>query len=329
LSDINYKGTGVLITGGLGFIGSNIARALVARGARVKIVDALVPKLGGNKFNVEGIADRIELTIGDTRDLPLVEKLVADVDVVFNLAAQVDHIASMDDPLLDLDMSGAGALTVLEACRRTGRRIRVVFPGSRLQFGRPRTIPVDENHPMGPLNIYAVHRLLGETYHSVYGRSMGLDTCVLRLSNPFGPRQQMRHSRFGILNWFIRVALEGGDITLYGDGAQERDYFYIEDAVDAFLRAGSMEAAVGEVFNLGFGEPITVAEAAATIVEAVGSGSVTHIPWPEDREQQETGGYVTNTAKIKRILGWSPKVSFAEGVRRTAEYYRANGPHYW
>lgn len=329
MSDMEYSGTGVLITGGLGFIGSNIAHALVDRGARVKIVDALIPKLGGNLYNVETIKDGLDITIGDVRDLNLLKTLVADVDVVFNLAAQVDHIASMDDPLLDLDMSGAGALSVLEACRKTGRGIRVVFPGSRLQFGRPRTIPVAEDHPMDPLNIYAAHRLLGETYHSVYGRSMGLSTCVLRLSNPFGPRQQMRHSKYGILNWFIRTAIEGGEITLYGDGSQERDYFYIEDAVEAFLRAGFMEAADGQVFNLGYGEPIKMAEAAATIVDVVGSGSVTHIPWPEGRVKQETGGYITDITKIKKTLGWSPKISFPEGVRRTAEYYRANGTHYW
>jgi UDP-glucose 4-epimerase len=329
LSDIDYKGTGVLITGGLGFIGSNIAHALVKNGARVKIVDALIPGLGGNRFNVDAIKDKLEISIGDIRDLDLMEKLVADVDVVFNLAAQVDHIASMDDPLLDLDMSGKGALTVLEACRRSGRGIRVVFPGSRLQFGRPKTVPVPEDHPMDPLNIYAVHRLLGETYHSVYGRSMGLSTCVLRLSNPFGPRQQMQNPKYGILNWFIRVALEGKEITIYGEGTQERDYFFIEDGVDAFLRAGSLEAAGGQVFNLGFGEPIKVADAAATIVNVVGSGTVTHIPWPEGRSEQETGGYVTDITKIKGTLGWSPGISFPEGVLRTAEYYRANGKHYW
>lgn len=329
MSDIDYKGTGVLITGGLGFIGSNIAHALVERGARVKIVDALVPELGGNRFNIEAIKEGLEISIGDIRDLELIEKLVEDVDVVFNLAAQVDHIASMEDPLLDLDMSGRGALTVLEACRRTGREIRVVFPGSRLQFGRPRTIPVAEDHPMDPMNIYAIHRLLGEAYHRVYDRSMGLSTCVLRLSNPFGPRQQMRHSKYGILNWFIRVAIEGGEITLYGAGDQERDYFFIDDGVDAFLRAGCMQDAGGGVFNLGYGESITMADAAATIVEVVGSGTVTHIPWPEGRSKQETGGYVTDISRINKILGWSPKVSFAEGVRRTADFYKKNRDHYW
>jgi UDP-glucose 4-epimerase len=329
LSDLDYRGAAVLITGGLGFIGSNIARALVGRGARVTIVDALIPGLGGNRFNVAGVEDRLEIAIEDIRDLATIESLAARAEVVFNLAAQVDHIASMDDPIRDLDISGKGALTVLEACRRAGRRIRIVFPGSRLQFGRPRSIPVDENHPMDPMNIYAVHRLLGECYHMVYGREMGLSTCVLRLSNPFGPRQQMRHSKYGILNWFIRLAIEGKEITLYGDGSQQRDYFFVEDAVDAFLRAGSMEAADGQIFNVGAGTPITVADAAETIVKVVKSGSVARVPWPADRSRQETGGYVTDTSKVRRILGWSPKVPFEEGVRRTAEYYRANREHYW
>lgn len=329
MSDIDYRGTGVLITGGLGFIGSNIAHALVKLGAKVTIVDALIPNLGGNRFNVGDIDESIEISIGDVRDLELIEKLVAGKDVVFNLAAQVDHIASMENPLLDLDMSGRGALTVLEACRRTGRNIRVVFPGSRLQFGRPKNLPVAEDHPMDPLNIYAVHRLLGESYHSVYARSMGLSTCVLRLSNPFGPRQQMRHSKYGILNWFIRLAVEDRDITLYGDGSQERDYFFIEDAVDAFLRAGSMAAADGQVFNLGAGKPISMSEAANTIVEVAGSGRVTCIPWPDDRSKQETGGYVTDISKIREVLGWEPRISFAEGVRRTADFYRTNQEHYW
>ena len=182
---------------------------------------------------------------------------------------------------------------------------------------------------MDPLNIYAVHRLLGECYHAVYGRGMGLSTCVLRLSNPFGPRQQMRHFKYGILNWFIRLAIEGREIALYGDGNQQRDYFFVEDAVDAFLRAGSMEAADGQVFNVGAGAPITVAQAAETIVEVVGAGKVTKIPWPEDRSKQETGGYVTDIAKITTMLGWKPQVSFADGVRRTAEYYRAHKRSYW
>jgi UDP-glucose 4-epimerase len=329
LSDIDYRNASVLITGGLGFIGSNIARALVSKGARVALVDALIPGLGGNRFNVADIENRLEVAIEDIRDLETMERLVAEADVVFNLAAQVDHIASMDDPIRDLDISGRGALTVLEACRRAGRRIRVVFPGSRLQFGRPQSIPVAESHPMDPMNIYAVHRLLGECYHVVYGRDMGLSTCVLRLSNPFGPRQQMRHSKYGILNWFIRLAIEGKEITVYGDGSQQRDYFFIDDAVDAFLRAGSMEAAEGQIFNVGAGVPIKVADAAETIVKVVKSGSVARIPWPPDRSRQETGGYVTDTSKVRGALGWSPKVSFEEGVRRTAEYYRANREHYW
>ncbi len=324
-----YRGRGVLITGGLGFIGSNLAHALVSVGAKVTIVDALIPGLGGNRFNVSGLEESVDVVIGDIRDSAAMDSLVAGVDVVFSLAAQVDHIASMDDPLGDLDMSGRGALTVLEACRRTGRRIRVVFPGSRLQFGVPKSLPVGEDHPMDPLNIYAVHRLLGECYQRVYGRSLGVSTVVLRLSNPFGPRQQMRHSKYGILNWFIRLALEDREITLYGEGSQERDYFYIEDAVDAFLRAGAMDEADGQVFNVGAGEPIAVAEAARTIVEVVGSGRVTSIPWPEDRSRQETGGYVTDITKIKTTLGWEPRIPFAEGVRRTAEYYRANRKHYW
>lgn len=329
MSELDYSDASVLITGGLGFIGSNIAQALVKEGARVTVVDALIPGLGGNRFNVEGIEDRIEIAIDDVRDLAAVEKLVAGADVVFNLAAQVDHIASMDDPVRDLDISGKGALTVLEACRRTGRRIRVVFPGSRLQFGRPRSVPVAEDHPMNPMNIYAVHRLLGECYHMVYGRDLGLSTCVLRLSNPFGPRQQMRHSKYGILNWFIRLAIEGREITLYGDGSQRRDYFFVEDAVDAFLRAGSMAEADGQIFNVGAGVPITVADAAESIVRVVKGGSVTRIPWPEDRSRQETGGYVTDISKVQKTLGWRPKVPFEEGVRRTAEYYRANREHYW
>lgn len=329
MNDLQYKDVRVLITGGLGFIGSNLARALLDLGAKVSIVDALIPNLGGNWFNVESIRDKLETVVGDVRDLALMQDLVANKDVIFSLAAQVDHIASMADPIFDLDMSGKGALTVLEACRRKKRGARVVFPGSRLQFGRPRRLPVDEDHPMDPMNIYAVHRLLGEKYHQVYHNAFGISTCVLRLSNPFGPRQQMRHSQYGILNWFVRLALENREITVYGDGSQQRDYFYIQDAVDAFLRAGSMEAADGQVFNVGAGAPITMAEAARTIVDVVGSGKVTHIPWPEDRSRQETGGYITDISKIEKALGWRPKVNFKDGVRQTAEYYRTHREHYW
>lgn len=312
----------VLVTGGLGFIGSSVTVRLAEAGAHVTVLDALLPAYGGNRYNVEPVADRIRVVEGDVRDRTLVASLVEGQEVIFHFAAQVSYLDSMDDPLLDLDISLRGTLNVLEACRRANPTARVVTIGSRMQFGKIERLPVDESHPMRPQSFYALHKLVAEQYGRLYHEAFQVWTAHLRLSNPFGPRQQIRHSKYGIVNWFVRLALEGRPLTVFGDGSQARDYFYIDDAVEAFLPAAAWDGPGGETFNIGGGESISFRTMAETIARETGA-RVEYIPWPSAWKAVETGDYVTDIRKARHLLGWTPKVSFEDGIRRTVAYYRA------
>lgn len=315
-------GQRVLVTGGLGFIGSSVTVRLAEAGARVTVLDALLPGYGGNRYNVAPVADRIQIVIGDVRDRALVSSLVKGQDVVFHFAAQVSYLDSMNDPLLDLDISLKGTLNILEECRRVNPTARVVSIGSRMQFGQVERLPVGESESMKPQSFYALHKLTAEQYCRLYHEAFGLWTAWLRLSNPFGPRQQIKHGKYGIVNWFVRLALEGRPLTVFGDGAQTRDYFYIDDAVEAFLTAARYDGPGGEVFNIGGGEAISFKTMAETIAQVTGA-RVEYVPWPSAWKWVETGDYVTDIRKARRLLGWAPKVPFEDGIRRTVEYYRA------
>ncbi len=322
-----WAGQRVLVTGGLGFIGSSVTVRLAEAGAHVTVLDALLPEYGGNRYNVAPVVDRIQIVVGDVRDRPLVSSLVEGQDVVFHFAAQVSYLDSMKDPLLDLDISLKGTLNILEECRRVNPTVRVVSIGSRMQFGQVERLPVDENHPMKPQSFYALHKLTAEQYYRLYHEAFGLWTAWLRLSNPFGPRQQIKHSKYGIVNWFVRLALEGRPLTVFGDGAQARDYFYIDDAVEAFLAAARYDGRGGETFNIGGSEPISFKTMAETIAQVTGA-RVEYVPWPSAWKLVETGDYVTDIRKARRLLGWAPKVPFEDGIRRTVEYYRSAFDHY-
>lgn len=323
----DWSGLRVLVTGGLGFIGSSVAVRLSEAGARVTVLDALFPEYGGNRYNVAPVEDRIRIVIGDVRDQPLVSSLVKETEFVFHFAAQVSYLDSMNDPLHDLDISLRGTLNILEACRRLRPAARVLSVGSRMQFGPVERLPVDERHPMRPQSFYALHKLAAEQYCRLYHEAFGLWTAWLRLSNPYGPRQQIKHSKYGIVNWFVRLALDGKPLTVFGDGGQARDYFYIDDAVEAFLLAASSDEAGGEAFNIGGGAPISFNEMAETIARVTGA-AVDYVPWPDAWKQVETGDYVTDIEKARLLLGWQPKVGFEEGIRRTVDYYRAAFQHY-
>ncbi|MBI2941527.1 MAG: NAD-dependent epimerase/dehydratase family protein [Chloroflexi bacterium] len=323
-----YSGRRVLVTGGLGFIGSNLAHRLVALGGDVLLVDALLPDCGGNWFNIAEVRDRLRVAVADLRDAATMAELVADREVVFNLAGQISHIDSMRDPLSDLEANCRGPLTLLEACRRHNPAARVVYAGTRQVYGCPVSLPVDEQHPTRPTDVNGADKLAGEQYHFVYHHAYGLRVTSLRLTNTYGPRQLLRHNRQGFLPWFIRCALDGAEITLYGDGSQRRDLTYVDDAVDAFLRAGASDAAGGEVFNLGGLEPIALRDLARLIVELAGSGSVRSIPWPDEKRRIDIGSFYADYTKIRRALGWEPRVDIAEGLQRTIAFYRASGEHY-
>ncbi len=318
----------VLITGGAGFIGSNIAHALVKTGARVTVLDAMLPLYGGNLFNLAGIREEVEFVEGDIRDKELVAKLVKGKGVVFNLAAQVSYIDSKEEPFLDLDINGAGHLTVLEAVRKRAPEAKVLFSSSRLVYGKILTVPVKENHPTDPLSIYGIHKLLGEKYYRYFADTHSIHTVSVRIPNPYGPRQQMKHSKYSIVGWFVRQAMEGKVLTIYGDGSQERDYLYIDDIVDAFLRLAE-KGETGEVYNIGTHERVRFVDMVEAVLAEVGSGRKEYVPWPENYEKNETGNYIADTAKIHRLTGWEPSIPLKEGIRRMVAYYKENQQYYF
>lgn len=321
-------GADILITGGTGMIGSTIAHLAVKAGAQVTILDTMSPLFGANPFNLDGILDRVRLIYGDIRELPLMSEVVKGKDIIFNMAAQVSYVDSNVDPFYDLDINCRGHLTVLEACRRHNPKARLIFPSSRFVYGDIEYNPVDEAHPYNCLSIYGVHKLNGEKYYHFYQRAHGLDAVIFRIANPYGPRQQMKHGKYGILNWFIRLALEGRPLTVYGEGLQQRDYIYVEDLARAMLMGAAAKDIHFDVFNLGSGKGLAFKDMAELVVRAVGHGQVQFVAWPEDRYFVETGDYVTNISKIRQKLSWEPLVPIEEGIARTVAHYRAHAERY-
>ena len=318
----------VLITGGAGFIGSNLAHVLVGRGDTVAVLDAMLPLYGGNEFNLAEIRDKIEFVKGDIRDKELVDSLVQDKELIFNFAAQVSYIDSKDRPFLDLDINGLGHLNVLEAMREHNPEAKVLFSSSRLAYGKILTTPVNEEHPTNPLSIYGIHKLLGEKYYRYYSDTFGLNTVSVRIPNPYGPRQQMKHSKYSIVGWFVRSALEGKEIQVFGDGKQERDYMYVDDIVEAFLRLAE-KGESGEVYNVGTHERVQFVDMVDEVLAAVGTGTKKHVPWPKNYEKNETGNYIADTTKIETLTGWQPSVTLQEGIERMVKYYKQHKEHYW
>lgn len=323
-----YRDKAVLITGGLGFIGSNLAHALVDLGAHVTILDALLPPYGGNRFNVGDIEDKLELVDGDIRDEILMNKLVVDQDYIFHLAGQVSYLDAKDAPFKDLDFNGRGNLVLLEAVRHQNPTARIVFSSSRLVYGKILSMPVREDHPTQPLSLYGIHKLLSEKYYRYYAHNFGIGGVSIRIPNPYGQRQQMKHSKYSIVGWFVREALEGKTIEVFGDGSQERDYIYIDDIIDAMLRL-AVKGQAGEVYNVGSHERLRFVDMVDEVIAAAGQGEKKHVPWPEDYEKNETGNYVADISKIKQACGWKPRVDFKEGIREMIEFYRKNKEKYW
>jgi len=323
-----YRGRRVMVTGGLGFIGSNLARVLVELGADVLLVDSLIPAYGGNLFNIDGLADRLQVNVADIRQQSTMNYLVQGREVIFNLAGQVSHIDSMLDPYTDLDVNCRSQLTILEACRNHNPSVKVVYAGTRQVYGRPDSLPVSESHLVRPTDVNGINKAAGEYYHLVYNNVFGVRACSLRLTNVFGPRQLVKHNRQGFIGWFIRTAIENKTIQLYGDGSQLRDLVYVDDAADAFLRAGASDACNGEVFNVGGAAPISLKDLAATLVEIAGAGRVECVAWPADKKAIDIGSFYADSTKLAAATGWAPSVSLPDGLRRAVEFYRANLPHY-
>lgn len=324
----NFKGKNVLITGGAGFIGSSVARELVKHGAHVTILDAMLPLYGGNLFNLEDIQDEIEFVNGDIRDEELVNSLVPGMDIIYNFAGQVSHLDSKDIPLVDLDINCRGHLIVLEAMRKHAPQARVLFSSSRMVYGKIVQTPADENHPTKPLTIYGIHKLLAEMYYRYYFETFNIAAISVRIPTPYGPRQHMKHSKYSVVGWFLRQSLDHEVIKIFGDGKQSRDYIYIDDVVDAFLRLG-IDGRPGEVYNLGTNEKTRLIDMVEAILEETQVGSMILAPYPDNYVVGGFGDYIANYEKIKRDTSWEPQIGLTEGVKKMVEYYKKNREFYW
>jgi UDP-glucose 4-epimerase len=324
-----FEGRRVLVTGGLGFIGSNLAHELVAAGSTVTLIDSLMPTHGGTWANIAGIEEAVEVHELDVRDTDRLHAHLLDKDVLFNLAGQTSHLDSMSDPRTDLEINCTAQLSLLEACRADNPGLRIVFAGTRQIYGRPRYLPVDESHPVDPVDVNGINKTAGEWYHLLYGQVYGLPVAVLRLTNTYGPRMRVRDARQTFLGLWIRQALQGEELLVFGDGSQCRDFSYVDDVVRALCLAATSPAAVGEVFNVGGDGYVSLQETAELVVRLAGSGSHRVVPFPDDRKAIDIGDYYADDAKLRGALGWQPEVGLEEGLAATIDYYRAYGDVYW
>jgi UDP-glucose 4-epimerase len=319
----------VLITGGLGFIGSTLAHRLVTLGARVSVVDADDPATGANRFNLDDILGQVDLHIADLRSTGVIDDLVAGQDYLFNLAGQVSHVGSMQAPMQDLEINAGCQLSIIEACLKHNPGIRIVYAGTRQIYGRARSLPVDEAHPIDPVDFNGISKRAGELYHLVAQRVYGLHACSLRMTNVYGPRMRCRDERQTFLGLWIRRLIEGSPIPVYGSGTQLRDLNFVEDVVDALLLAVTNPSSDGQVYNLGSSEAIRLLDLANLMIEVAGGGACEMLPFPEARRRIDIGDYHGNYEKIRHQLGWQPQVSLREGLTRTIDFYRRNWEHYW
>lgn len=315
-----YRGKKVLVTGGLGFIGINTCLRLLDLGAEVTALDNFVPPDLAGRDDL--VRSRLRIAVADIRDEEKLERVVLDQEVIFNLAGKSGAVDSNKTPLNDLEINCRGQLTLLEACRSFNPGVTIVFPSSRLVYGKPLYLPVDENHQLAPESIYAAHKLAVENYHLIYGHLYGLKATVLRISNPYGPMQAGESRAYGIANRFMQAAVAGKAITLFGDGGQQRDYLYIDDLVDAFLRAGFAETSRGRIYNIGDSKSVSILELAEMAVAAAGAGQIIRVPWPKEYRAIETGDYRSETSRAQQELGWKPFTEIREGIDRTVAFYK-------
>jgi len=331
ISTINnekIRGKRILILGGLGMIGSNLACKLVACDAEVTIVDAFIEPFGANFFNVSRIKEKVNINITDIRDTEAMKILVRDKDIIFNLAGQISHNDSIDNPLLDADLNYIGHLNVMECVKQYNPKAKVLFSGSRLQFGLIHSLPVNENHPLNPRTPYALNKTASEQMYNYYNNIYGIHTVVFRIANPYGIRCQMKHSKYSIVNFFIRQAMQNATIKVFGDGKQIRDYIYVEDLIDAFILASVSDNTSGETYNIGSGTGTAFIDMVETIIDVVDKGKVEYASWPDDYLNVETGDYITDISKISSGLGWKPRIELREGIEKAFNYYAKYLKHY-
>jgi UDP-glucose 4-epimerase len=316
-----WSGRRCFITGGLGFIGSSLAIRLVELGAEVTVADALMPEFGGNLHNIKPVESRLRVNYCDIRDENVMTVLVREADYVFHLAAQVSHVRSLSDPYPDIDINIKGTACLMEAVRKVNPTAIVVRTGTRGQYGPATRLPVSEDAPTNPKGLYEISQLTAEKIMAMYGTVHGIRCSLLRLTNVYGPRAQMKSSHFGVANWLIRLAMDGEPITVFGE--------YIDDVVEAILLIAASRRCDGEIINVGNDKPASFLELAQTIVRNVPDGRIRHTEFTPERKAQEPGDFYSDISKIRELVGWSPRVSLDEGVRRTIDYYLAEREHYW
>jgi len=324
----DFEGRNVLITGGLGFIGSNLAHRLVELGAHMTLVDSLIPEYGGNLFNIAGIEDRVKVNISDVRDQHSMRYLVQGQDYLFNLAGQTSHLDSMHDPHADLDINCRSQLSILEVCRKYNPGVKVVFASTRQIYGKPEYLPVDENHLLRPVDVNGINKMAGEWYHILYNNVYDIRSCALRLTNTIGPRMRVRDARQTFLGIWVRLIIEGKPFEVWG-GEQLRDFTYVDDAVDAFLLAAASDKSNGQIFNLGGDCVISLKELADLLVDVNGGGEYISHSYPADRKRIDIGDYYADFSRIRSALGWQPKVPLREALGQTVAYYRQHHDQYW
>jgi len=324
-----YNNKNVLITGGLGFLGSNLAIRLVELGASVTLYDGLIANLGANFFNIEPIKDRVEVVTANIGDRTIMDRHIRNQDIIFNIGMHSCHLDSMKDPVFDIETNVTPQINFLESLRYNNPEARVIYIGTRAQYGRVENPPITETSPLNPMDIYSASKQAVEWYHMLYAKICGLCPTSLRLGNTYGPRHQMRHAKYGVQNYLIRLALDDQQIDVFGDGSQKRELIYVDDVVECLLLLGEKVECVGEVYAIGAQESVTFLELVKEIIKACGAGSYTHVPWPKDREIIEVGDVVTDYSKLTAHIGWTPSTTLSDGLRMTAEYYRQYKEHYW
>ena len=323
-----YKNKNVLITGGLGFIGSNLAHQLIDLGANITIIDNLNPLYGGNLFNVEDVKEKLNVVVDDIRNTEAITPLIEKADLIFHLAAQVSYIDSLNIPFEDLDLNARATLNILETCRKFNLSAKIIFSSSRMVYGKVETSLVTEQCETNPLSLYGIHKLTSEKYLLMYYKDFGIPSTILRLTNPYGPRQQIKHSKYSLIGWFIRQAMENKTIKIYGEGQQLRDYIYVDDIVDAMILSAMSSKSAGEVINIGSGKSTKFRDMVQSIINCVNNGKMEFIPWPENYEKIETGDITVDISKLQELTTWKPNVTLEEGIHLTYEYYKKNISNY-
>lgn len=323
-----FAGKKILITGGLGFLGSNLAIRLVKDNADVTVFDNLNPLYGGNRFNVEEIKDKIKIVIGDIRDTELLKNEIQNVDYIFHFAAQVSYIDSLSMPFDDLDLNARSTLSLLELCRKYNPKVKIVFSSSRMVLGHIDKPIFDETCPTNPLSLYGIHKLTSEKYLLMYYKYFGIRSIIYRITNPYGPRQQIKHSKYSLPGWFIRQAIEDKIIKIFGTGEQVRDYIFIDDIIEGIYLTSQCDEAIGQIINIGSGKPNRFKDMVMSIISIVGKGKIEYVPWPKNYEKIETGDSIADITKLKSITSFTPQYSLEKGIKETFKYYKQFMQHY-